>query len=179
MSTHNPPARLHHSAWVARDLEVTRHFYEDLLGLPLVATWAERDDNMRPGMEFAHAFFGLAEGGAIAFFQFADDADYEQWKAPTIQPNPYVHIALKVDGDAQGKIEKALRDEGIDNITIDHGWCQSLYATDPDGMLVELTVDVSDVERIDAQRLATAHEDLRRWLAGDHTPNSDYHAEVR
>jgi hypothetical protein len=36
------PRRLHHAAWVTRDQEATRHFYEDIIGLPLVATWAER-----------------------------------------------------------------------------------------------------------------------------------------
>jgi glyoxylase I family protein len=33
------PSRLHHTAYVAKDLEKTRHFYEDILGFPLVATW--------------------------------------------------------------------------------------------------------------------------------------------
>ena len=32
------PRWLHHAAWVTRDQEATRHFYEDILGLPLVAT---------------------------------------------------------------------------------------------------------------------------------------------
>jgi glyoxylase I family protein len=36
------PRRLHHAAWVTRDQEATRHFYEDIIGLPLVATWAEK-----------------------------------------------------------------------------------------------------------------------------------------
>ena len=40
MDTHNlPPAAkvhgLHHYAYRARDAEETRHFYEDILGLPL------------------------------------------------------------------------------------------------------------------------------------------------
>jgi catechol 2,3-dioxygenase-like lactoylglutathione lyase family enzyme len=30
--------RLHHAAWVTRDQEATRHFYEDIIGLPLAAT---------------------------------------------------------------------------------------------------------------------------------------------
>jgi catechol 2,3-dioxygenase-like lactoylglutathione lyase family enzyme len=34
----NLPTRLHHTAYVTRDMEKTRHFYEDLIGLPLVAT---------------------------------------------------------------------------------------------------------------------------------------------
>jgi glyoxylase I family protein len=28
------PSRLHHTAYVTRDLEATRRFYEDLLGFP-------------------------------------------------------------------------------------------------------------------------------------------------
>jgi glyoxylase I family protein len=166
------PARLHHTAWVSRDLEATRHFYEDLVGLPLVATWTERDDTLRPDMEYAHAFFGLAEGGALAFFQFADDADYEKWKPPAIQPNPFAHVALKVDGDQQAAIGKRLGADGVDNLTVDHGFCRSLYATDPDGFLVELTVDVPNASEIDAGKARSAHDDLRAWLAGDHTPNN-------
>ena len=33
------PLRLHHTAYVTRDQQATRAFYEDLIGLPLVATW--------------------------------------------------------------------------------------------------------------------------------------------
>ena len=35
------PNRLHHAAWVTLDSEATRHFYEDVLGVPLAATWCE------------------------------------------------------------------------------------------------------------------------------------------
>ncbi len=35
------PSRLHHHAYVSADLEATRVFYEDVVGLPLVATWCE------------------------------------------------------------------------------------------------------------------------------------------
>ncbi len=35
----NIPIRLHHNAYVTRDQEKTRQFYEDIIGLPLVATW--------------------------------------------------------------------------------------------------------------------------------------------
>jgi hypothetical protein len=39
----NLPSRLHHTAYVTRDLEATRQFYEDTIGLPLIATWCEND----------------------------------------------------------------------------------------------------------------------------------------
>ena len=38
------PSRLHHNAHVVKNLEVTRQFYEVLLGLKLTATWCEQTD---------------------------------------------------------------------------------------------------------------------------------------
>ena len=32
------PSRLHHTAYVSKNLEATRKFYEDIIGLPLMAT---------------------------------------------------------------------------------------------------------------------------------------------
>jgi catechol 2,3-dioxygenase-like lactoylglutathione lyase family enzyme len=45
------PSRVHHHAWVVEDQARTRHFYEDVLGLPLVATWCEVEElrSHRPG----------------------------------------------------------------------------------------------------------------------------------
>jgi catechol-2,3-dioxygenase len=57
---------------------------------------------------------------------------------------------------------------------LEHGYCRSLYAEDPDGMIVEFTVDHPDVEKINATRRETAHADLKRWLGGDHTSNNTY-----
>jgi hypothetical protein len=36
------PERLHHNAYVVRDQEANRRFFEDVLGIPLVATWCEK-----------------------------------------------------------------------------------------------------------------------------------------
>ncbi|MGH8179508.1 MAG: VOC family protein, partial [Steroidobacteraceae bacterium] len=38
------PTRLHHTAYVTHDLETTRKFYEEVIGLPLMATWCEIDE---------------------------------------------------------------------------------------------------------------------------------------
>ena len=73
------PSRLHHTAYVSRDLEATRKFYEDVIGLPLLATWCEKDMLFGAERTYCHLFFGLADGGALAFFQFADPADQEQF----------------------------------------------------------------------------------------------------
>jgi len=36
------PSRLHHNAFVVKDHEVKPPVFEDLLGIPLVATWCEK-----------------------------------------------------------------------------------------------------------------------------------------
>src|SRR3954464_2012413 len=77
----NLPARMHHHAWVVADQERTRHFYEDVLGFPLVATWCEVEDLRGKRRAYCHTFFGLADGSALAFFQFADPADRDELRS--------------------------------------------------------------------------------------------------
>src|SRR5439155_1095872 len=92
------PLRLHHNAYVVKDHEANRRFIEDLLGIPLVATWCEKTYRADLGreVEFCHTFFALKDGGALAFFQFADEEMYQltQAKEPPKVGGHY-HIALK------------------------------------------------------------------------------------
>jgi glyoxylase I family protein len=170
------PSRLHHTAYVSSDLERTRQFYEDVIGLPLLATWCEADELFGAVRTYCHLFFGLADGSALAFFQFARLEDQKLF-GPKLPESPFRHIALKVDADAQAQIEQRLRAAGYKEPNIyvlEHGYCRSLYANDPDGMIVEFTVDAPNVEQTDAKRRANAHAELKRWLAGDHTSNNTY-----
>ena len=73
------PSRLHHNAFVVKDHEINRRFFEDLLGIPLVATWCEKNFSaeLQREVEFCHTFFAMADGGALAFFvpsEAGDDA---------------------------------------------------------------------------------------------------------
>lgn len=170
------PSRLHHTAYVSNDLERTRHFYEDIIGLPLLATWCESDELFGAMRTYCHLFFGLADGSALAFFQFARKEDQALF-GPKLPETPFHHVALKVDAPFQKQLESRLRAAGYTEPSIyvlEHGYCRSLYATDPDGMIVEFTVDHPKMEEINAARRANAHEELRRWLAGDHTSNNTY-----
>lgn len=170
------PSRLHHTAYVSSDLERTRKFYEDVIGLPLLATWCESDVLFGAERTYCHLFFGLADGSALAFFQFARKEDQELF-GPKMPETPFHHIALRVDADLQKKIEQRLRAAGYAEPSIyvlEHGYCRSLYATDPDGMIVEFTVDAPGMEASDAERRAKAHAELQRWLGGDHTSNNTY-----
>jgi glyoxylase I family protein len=168
------PSRLHHTAYVSKNLETTRHFYEDLIGLPLVATWCESDMLFGAERTYCHCFFGLGDGGALAFFQFAEPEDQALF-GPKLPDTPFHHVALKVDDNVQKAIEQRLRKAGYEEprmYVLEHGYCRSLYAVDPDGMICEFTVDHDEVEQINAKRRADAHAELKRWLAGNHTSNN-------
>lgn len=170
------PARLHHNAFVTDDQEATRHFYEDLVGLPLVATWTEVDELFGKERTYCHTFYGLGDGSALAFFQFADPEDQRLF-GPRVPRSPFMHIALVVSRPVQDGISARLAEaqwNPEETYVLDHGYCRSLYTRDPNGLLLEFTVDRDDVEEINAERLRTAHADLRRWLAGDHSSNNTY-----
>ncbi len=169
--------RLHHTAYVTKDQEATRAFYEDVLGFPLVATWSEADELFGAVRVYCHTFFGLADGSALAFFQFADEEDQKLFD-PDLAPSPFRHIALKVDAPTQDDLERRIAEAGWDppggTFVLEHGYCRSLYTHDPNGMLLEFTVDSPEADEIAEHRAADAHETLRRWLAGDHASNNTY-----
>ena len=170
------PSRLHHTAYVSKDLEATRKFYEDVIGLPLIATWCETDELFGAERTYCHCFFGLGDGGALAFFQFATPEDQALF-GPEMPKSPFHHIALNVDLETQKGIEQRLRAAGYDlpqSYVLEHGYCRSVYAVDPNGMTVEFTYDDERADEINKTRKADAHSELKRWLAGDHTSNNTY-----
>ena len=176
MTTTPPAQRLHHTAYVTKDQEATRAFYEDILGFPLVATWSEVDELFGAERVYCHTFFGMADGSALAFFQFADAEDAAEF-GPELQPSGFRHLAFKVDQSTQDAIKDRLEAAGYfesgQAYPLNHGYCWSLYCFDPSGLLMEWTVDHEDVEQINADKAASAHADLSKWLGGDHTPNNE------
>jgi catechol 2,3-dioxygenase-like lactoylglutathione lyase family enzyme len=170
------PSRLHHTAYVTEDLEATRKFYEDLIGLPLVATWCEVDELFGAERVYCHLFFGLGDGGALAFFKFAKPEDQALF-GPKMPSTPFHHIALNVDAQTQAAIETRLAAAGYkepQSFVLEHGYCRSVYVTDPNGLILEFTLDAPGAEKINQDRRSGAHADLKRWIAGDHTSNNTY-----
>jgi catechol 2,3-dioxygenase-like lactoylglutathione lyase family enzyme len=170
------PTRLHHHAYAVKDQEVNRHFLEDIIGIPLVATWCERNFNKAVGREvdYCHTFYGIGDGGALAFFQYADEEVWEKSKAIHPEIGNSWHISLKVAQSTFDEIVARLNEAKIQYRTTDHGYCLSLYVTSLDGLPLEFTVDPPNAAEIDKMRRADAHSELARWLTGDrHVNNGD------
>lgn len=146
-----------------------------MLGLPLVATWCEKSymPDFDREVAYCHTFFGLADGGALAFFQFDSPEIYEKTRNVDAQVPRFRHIALKVDEGTFEAIEGGLKQAGLPVRQTDHGYCKSLYCTSPDGLIVEFTIDPPDIDRIAEIRKSDAHSELKRWLGGDRRVNND------
>ncbi len=170
------PSRLHHHAYVSRDLEATRRFYEEILALPLVATWCEEQLGDGDPEPYCHTFFELGDGGCLAFFHFAKPETTEE-HASLASTSPFDHIALAATSEVQSAVEERAKKAGLQTLVIDHGYCVSLYLRDPDGLAVELAVDHPRAIAEAPKRRSKAHAELKRWLAGDHTPNNDFRTD--
>ncbi len=143
---------LHHFAWRCRDAEETRHFYEDLLGLPLVHII--RADNVPSTGEhcpYVHLFFELGDGSCIAFFDLGDDTAAD----PSPNTPAWVnHIAFRVQSLAELEQARArLVAAGVEVLgPTDHHFVKSIYFFDPNGLRLELTTLTAGPEYMEAAR---------------------------
>jgi catechol 2,3-dioxygenase-like lactoylglutathione lyase family enzyme len=138
------PVGLHHVAYACKDVEATRHFYEDLCGFSLVHTEVTRIPDTESF--FRHLFFDLGDGSCIAFFDMHGMGEKPDWKSDLSEsvglPIWVNHIAFNADKERQEQARATLSAGGIEPIMdVDHGWCHSLYYVDPNGIMVEFCRD--------------------------------------
>lgn len=157
-----PVLGLHHFAWRCRDSEETRHFWEDLLGLPLVhLIQADHVPSTGEYCPYVHIFFQMHDGSFIAFFDLGDDTVAE----PSPNTPAWVnHIALKVASVTDLAAAKArLEAAGIEVLGItDHHIIESIYFFDPNGIRVELTTPTATEAEM-AEHARLAHDQLAAW----------------
>jgi glyoxylase I family protein len=164
MAAFPPIDGLHHFAWRCRDAEETRHFYEDLLGLPLVhVIRADHVPSTGEYCPYVHIFFEMTDGSCVAFFDLGDD----QCAAPSPNTPAWVnHLALRVSSVAvQEQAKRRLEQAGVPVVgTTDHGFVKSIYFFDPNGIRLELTAPCGDPNYLSEARSA-AHRECTAWTA--------------
>lgn len=156
---------IHHTAFRCRDAEETRHFYEDVLGLPLAAALAfeEEPGTGRPH-PYVHIFFRLPDGNFIAFFDAPDSAAVHKFKPANGFDR---HVAFEA-GTVEKLAEWKARLDAA-NIPcfgpIDHHFVQSIYMWDPNGLQVEITARTDGHDRILETEAASARQVIEAWSA--------------
>jgi catechol 2,3-dioxygenase-like lactoylglutathione lyase family enzyme len=163
-----PVLGLHHFAYRCRDAEETRHFYEDLLALPLAAVVAhDRVPSTDEVYPYCHLFFEMADGSYLAFFDLFDGKAYVPDPAT---PSWVNHLALRVSTrSALDEAKVRLEEAGVEVLgAVDHGWFESIYFFDPNGIRLELVFLTATPGEL-ADRAASAHDTLRQAArpAGD------------
>lgn len=153
---------LHHYAYRCRDAEETRHFYEDILGLPLYhIIQSDHVPSTGEYCPYTHIFFRMTDGSCIAFFDLGDDVACEP--SPNT-PSWVNHIALRVGSEPElEQIKARLESNGIEVVGVtDHHIFRSIYFFDPNGIRLELSAQLaSDMQMMEESK--TAHARLAEW----------------
>ena len=154
--------KLYHFSFPCRDGEETRHFYEDIMGLPLVACMsADQVPSTGEFRPYAHFFFEMADGSYLAFF------DLGRNEMPEPSPNTpdwVMHFAMEMHSvDAVLAMRARLNEAGVTTTDIvDHDFINSIYFFDPNGLRLEVTARVEKPGQLDEMR-AEAHAELQKW----------------
>ncbi len=147
----------HHLALATRDLTATHRFYTECMGFTLVKTEVAPTENH--GGWARHVFYDTGGDGLMAFWELNDDAlpEFDPAISTGIGLPAWVnHVAFHATTDTLATHRDRWLAQGIDVVEVDHGFCISLYTTDPNGILVEWCADtrpLNDDDRREAEAL--------------------------
>lgn len=137
---------VNHIAYRCRDAEQTRWFYEDVLGLPLKIAFAEESiPGTGEASPFMHLFFQLPNGDFVAFFDNPSKATSDSFDpADSFDRHLAFEVPSREDLIAR---QKEINANGVMCLgPIDHGFVQSCYMYDPNGLQVEITCKTDTFE---------------------------------
>lgn len=143
----------HHVALATRDLKATHEFYTGPMGFTLAkAVVAET-----PAKGWAkHLFYDTGNGELMAFWDLHDDSIEPGWSGAISEgmglPRWVNHVAFGArDADDLAARRQRWLDHGVDVLEVDHGWCRSIYAMDPNGIMVEFCTTTRELGRNDRE----------------------------
>ncbi len=155
-----------HVGLVARDIDRTLDFYQNVLGFKMV-----RGDIIKvtEGGEIRHAFIDTGRGQLLAFMSprdvegIPDDFDASINRGLGL-PDGMVHFAFEAGNETElEKKRLELIEKGVEvTDVVDHeGWCKSIYFKDPDGIQLEYCCLTRELGEDDA-RMQVRFEISRR-----------------
>jgi catechol 2,3-dioxygenase-like lactoylglutathione lyase family enzyme len=153
----------HHLALATRDIEATHRFYTEVMGFDLAKVVV---GETAEGGWARHVFYDTHQGGLMAFWDIHDgedqkldgfDASISRGLGLPVWTN---HIAFDAPTlDDLDAVKRRWLDCGETVAEIDHGWCTSIYTTDPNGIMVEFCTStrvLDEQDRAEAEALLFA-----------------------
>lgn len=140
----------HHLAITTRDMPATHAFYSEAMGFRL----AKVIKQTMPRSWAKHFFYDTGNGQLMAFWELHDERLDDERSISISKglglPSWSNHIAFGAESvdDLHAKRDRLL-DCGHEVTEIDHGWCHSIYVTDPNDILVEFCVTTHEFAEAD------------------------------
>ncbi len=156
---------IHHLGLATHDMEATQDFYERVLGFT-----ARVGDviSPQPGGAIRHLFLDAGNGEMIAFMEFNDvpgmpeDFDTGLNRGLGIRGG-VMHFAFKAldETDLAARRQSLIEHQVEVSEVVDHGWCKSIYFSDPNKLQLEFCVVT---EELDQTHLDDLKSDVWRSL---------------
>ena len=176
---------INHLALLCKDMARTVHFYQDVLGMPLVKTID------LPGGMGQHFFFDIGGGDSLAFFWFPDAPEaHPGVSSPAAVPGlgkeittahgSMNHVALNVPEEKFDEYVEKLKEKGLNpSPVLNHDdsayqvarelhpgvFVRSVYFMDPDGILLEFACWTKVFTEADIKHAPATAADRERYLA--------------
>jgi len=145
------PNGVHHLAIATRDVKAQIEFFTEVCGMELVALyWMHGVENT------VHAFLRLNDHASLALVQAPDMGSIEPalgvshpgFTAGSVAGGAMQHVAFNVDSESDLlTMRDRLRTHGHFVMgPIDHGMCLSIYATAPEGLMIEFSTSAAPID---------------------------------
>jgi catechol 2,3-dioxygenase-like lactoylglutathione lyase family enzyme len=166
---------INHIALATADMDRTIRFWRDLLGMRLVVGLGRAGSRLY--------FFEISQNDLLAFFEWpqVEPVQEKDHGYPVKGPFIFDHVSFGVEKQEdlwalKDKIEAADPDLWISEV-IDHGFIYSIYTFDPNGIPIEFSWDVPD---LDIRRDPKMIDRGRSKVAGEGPePQTGHWPEVR
>ena len=148
----------HHVAFATKDTAATHAFYTDVMSFSLVKVVTAPTES---GGWSKHFFYDTGGNGLIAFWELHDEKIGDGYRTDLSEslglPVFVNHMAFDAPtADDLGAARDRWLAHGITVYEVDHEFCVSIYATDPNGIMVEFchsTREFTSSDVDEAQRL--------------------------
>jgi catechol 2,3-dioxygenase-like lactoylglutathione lyase family enzyme len=139
-----------HAAFPTFDPKATINFYRDVLGFPVVHATCALGWGPEKHPDFIHFFFDIGQGDRIAFFYYFGVERYEDPEVPELIKRAR-HLAIHVDteGDLAEYRRRLDASSWPCELQVRHETVESIYVTDPNGYLIEVTRPLRAITRED------------------------------
>jgi catechol 2,3-dioxygenase-like lactoylglutathione lyase family enzyme len=166
---------INHIALATADMDRTIRFWRDLLGMRLVVGLGRAGSRLY--------FFEISQNDLLAFFEWpqVEPVQEKDHGYPVKGPFIFDHVSFGVETQEdlwalKDRIEAADPDLWVSEV-IDHGFIYSIYTFDPNGIPIEFSWDVPD---LDIRRDPKMIDRGRSKVAGEGPePQTGHWPEVR